>query len=148
MDRPTIKGGCAAPAGMGSLLALWLVLVGCQLPLPPSPVPTPDPPPVVVTTGTHVLIVEETADRSKLSLPQLEIFTSAKFRVWCRDNKIALRVWDQNLDASAEPDRAFPSMLSAQRTTLPWIVIAGKKTISRPLPATLTETQVLIGGAQ
>ena len=151
--RPRYLDRCyVADFVVGSLIcfvAVASMLFGCSIPLPPLPPipPGPKPPPVVITTGLRVLIVRETEDQ--LPAEQQAIFTSAPFRTFIRESKATLRVWDDDVDAANESDADFRKMLELPRSALPWIVVAGgSKTISQPLPKTVTEAQALIAGAK
>lgn len=150
MNRPTIKSGCAAPAGVGTLLLLWAVLSGCLPdvgPVVPTPV-TPTPIVPVPGSGLRVLIVEETSRRDRLLPDQVDIFTSAEFRRALKAMKVELRIWDEMVDAENESDAAFRAMLQQSRTSLPWIVISGKTVVSQSLPKDVAATIKLIEGAR
>lgn len=144
MDRPHIRrGGCAAPAGMGTLLLFLALLIGGCLPkIPPLPIPGPVNP--VPASGFKVLIVEEAARRDKLLPEQVEIFTSAPFRMWLKDQSADVRIWDQAVDVENESDAGFKAMLQMPRTSLPWLIVSGKPGFSGPLPKSLQETEAVI----
>lgn len=107
---------------------------------PPHPV---DPP--IPTSEFRVLILEETANRSKLPTSQLSVLTSAPLRKWMTENGANFRVWDKDVDASRE-DAAWQAALKLPHGELPWIHVSNGKTgFSGPLPKTAEETQTLIG---
>lgn len=109
----------------------------------PPPVPDVDPP--IPTAEFRVLILEETADRSKLPLSQLSVITSAPLRTWLKENGVKWRVWDQNIDAANE-DAAWQAALKLPHGPLPWIHVSNGTTgFSGPLPLTVEETKTLIG---
>lgn len=120
---------------------------------PPQP-PQPDAP--IKEPGFRVLIVEETADRSKLPVTQAVIMTSATFRNYLRNACVAdstasdgkaWRIWDKDTDATNELklwQDALKSAKSVKDFKTPWIVVSNGKTgYSGPLPDTLQATMDL-----
>lgn len=147
MDRPHVRMGCAAPAGMGTLLLLFVL--GCLpdiAPVVPTPVnPLPKPVVPVPSGSLKVLIVEETSRRDRLLPDQVDIFTSAEFRRSLNTMKAELRIWDQMIDVENETDAAFRAMVEQPRDSLPWLVIRGPKTsFSGKLPNSVDDTIKLI----
>jgi len=122
------------------------LIIGCTFPVPPIP-PQPPTPIVPITGDSRLLIVEETADRAKLSPEQSAIFTSADLRSWLATQKISVHVWDQNVDVENCTDATLRKMLELPRQSLPWVVFANKsKTSSGPLPKSIEETKAWIEG--
>lgn len=117
-------------------------------PIPPDPKP-PTPAPIPVA-GLRVLIVEETAERIKLTKGQLEFISSAKTRSWLdsicvkENNQPAYRIYDK--DASAEGDsEVWRNAMARPRTTIPWIIVSNGTTgFEGPMPATVDEIKSLI----
>jgi hypothetical protein len=114
-------------------------------PQPPPEPPVPPQPPVPITTGLHVLIIEETNNRGTLPAAQAQIFTSTKVLGWLRTNAPAhWRIWDADVDASKAPTE-FQDAIKLPRTGLPWVVISNGTTgFSGPLPANETDTLSLL----
>lgn len=124
-----------------------VALLWAYLPAPgPAPGPTPDVQPI--TEGVAVLIVEETADRQNLPESQLQIFRGTELRRWMDDNKVAHRMWDQDLngDDLKHEDKGWQDAMSQPRQAVPWIYISNGKTgFSGPLPQTVDATKDLVG---
>lgn len=121
------------------LVAGWLY-VSRHSPSPdvdPAPGPTPGP----VASGLHVLIVEETADRGKLTGGQIAILTSSDLVDWydanCakEDGFRAYRCFDK--DTKLEQENQVWRDMRAAVTLEPPCVLAvdGKRAVQFKLPA-------------
>lgn len=119
---------------------------GIIIPLPdiiPNIVPV-DPPPVP-GEGQHVLLIEESEDRSRLPSGQLAIITSVDLRAWLSSQGWDWRIWDQHMDASLD-DGWFRQAAGLSRSSIPWVIISnGRQGYSGPLPPTVGELKSLIG---
>jgi hypothetical protein len=110
---------------LGVMLAAWLWLNGGGSLLPSSR--------VIDVEGVAVLIVEESSDRSKLPIEQLNIVTGAKWQALVPAGN--WRVWDKDVT----PTEPFVAAFSRPRTSLPWCLIDGGVDYEGPLPGTLAE---------
>ncbi|MES2342336.1 MAG: hypothetical protein V4597_11705 [Pseudomonadota bacterium] len=101
-----------------------------------------------------MLIVEETAERSKLPPGQMAVILGTPMRTFLdsktptgKDGKThTWDIWDQNVDATNAAPEA-KALLARPHPTLPWIVLAdagGKVGFEGPLPADVASTQALI----
>jgi hypothetical protein len=146
---------CGGANNTCSPIAVCTVTVG-DVPAPgPGPTPGPNPPSPDPFGGTapglKVLFVVETSDTSKLPRWQAAIATSPVLTAYlnshCMDapdgKTKAWRVWDQNVDPSAEA----PLWQKAWKAkgTAPWLLVGnGTGGYSGPLPATVDETLKLL----
>ncbi len=96
---------------------------GCTI---PNVLPIITPPSPVASDSLRVLIVEESADRSKLPLGQLAVLTSTPFRKWLEANGAEWRMVDAN-DSPQDLDDTMKAMFARQRATLPWMIVCGPK---------------------
>jgi hypothetical protein len=119
------------------LLSLSLclpLLVGCWC---VTTVPDVDPIHEVepVVTASKLLIVEETADRTKLPNDQQSIFTSVKVRKYLREHDIEFRVLDRNDVAGVWQEITDAS----KPKSAPWLYLtAGKRIVcSEELPGSV-----------
>jgi len=124
-------------------------------PVPPGPVPpgpTPGPAPIPIA-GLSVLIVEESADRAKLTLGQhatlfgretrdyldLKCATDPHVAAWK-----AYRIWDKNT-VLAEAGKTWADAMARPRTSTPWLIVSdGKGGYEGPLPNTVAETMTIL----
>ena len=124
-----------------------------QAPQPPPTPPTPpkpvDPAPIPVA-GFRVLLVEESADRGKLTPGQFRVMFGKKMRDWLDANcakegqQPAYRIYDKDAKTAGDLKHWQDAMLRA-RTQVPWIVISNGVTgFEGPLPATEDETLALL----
>lgn len=119
----------------------------------PGPGPTPPPAPVPIPLdGLRVLILYESADLAKLPKEQVAAMNSAEVRSYLTskcvkgaDNKTSeWRIWDKDVDASAEPAH-WQAALKRPRTAVPWIIIStGKQGFEGPLPTTQADLLALL----
>lgn len=133
----------------------WVVLVvslvmyyqGGSVPVPPvPPVPPipPAPPAPFPADGLHVLIVEETAERSRLPKEQLAIFTATDVRTWL-DANAKYRILDQHAPMVNDL-KVWQDAMKVPRQSLPWVVIStGQSGFSGPLPADSKAFLELVG---
>ncbi len=127
-------------------LVLLLVFSGWGV----LPIPTPDPPPIP-DAGFRVLIVEETAERGKLTRDQQTILTSTEVRAYLNshcakgpDGKTPeFRIFDKDTDVSHESAVWQKAMADAKATpgfVVPWLIVSdGKKGSDGPLPANVAD---------
>jgi len=124
-----------------------------DVPTPPDPPKPPDPPGPTPGTGTHLLMVFETADVAKYPLPQLAILQGASIRTWL-NGKLPPKsaksyrwyILDKDTDVS-NIDPVWKGILAAAPPT-PSYVIAdeqGKIVTKGPLPATVEAAQTEFG---
>lgn len=124
-------------------------------PNPPDPKP-PDPKPPIPTTGLKVLIVEESADRTKLTPSQLPIILGKPMRDWLNsncsddpstDSKKGWFIVDKDQSMSGVP-KFWGDALEKGKTSFPCIVIMdGQGVVIQvaPLPADVEATKTLLG---
>jgi hypothetical protein len=138
--------------------SMWPIVIGKPTPpgpepVPPDPIP-PDPQPIPPQpAGFRVLILEETAERSKLPKAQLSALLSTKAREYMNakcpkgpDGKTPeWRMFDDDqVDTSFLSDNWKKAVELARKDStigkLPWIVVSdGGKGESRPFPQTEAE---------
>ncbi len=103
MDRPMIKRGCAAPAGIGTLLLLLALLIGCLPDVGPTPDPINPPTPVVPTPvagDLFVVVMEETGERTPETASVLQ--GSSEFWQSLKTRGVVFRWYDDDSDDAAE----------------------------------------------
>lgn len=142
--------------------AVCTVVVG-EAPTPPGPGPKPPEPKPdgkapIAGEGFRVLVIYESAELPKLPAAQSAILYAASVRDYLRarcakdaDNpQGAWRMWDKDVDASAE-SQPWKDAMKRERKSLPWVLISNGRTgYEGPLPGTITETLTLLqryGGA-
>lgn len=112
--------------------------------------PAPDGP--IVGKGMRVLIVEETANRSKLPGAQSAILTSAQITDYLdehcakeKNGSPAWRVFDKDTDLSNEA-KFWQDAMARQHPTLPWIIVSKSpgRGFEGPLPDNVTNTLELL----
>jgi len=104
-------------------------------------------PPIDGVDGLHVLIVEESQDRHKLSQDKMAVLTGGDVRAWLKantdedgDGAKGFRFWDQDqlksLENESDEWQAIGNFaLSADTPAPPWILVAdGAATTIQPLP--------------
>ncbi|MCC6511508.1 MAG: hypothetical protein IT423_20580, partial [Pirellulaceae bacterium] len=104
----------------------------------PSPAPIPSP---VVASGLHVLIVEETADRGKLTAGQIATLTSADLVDWYEANCAkedgfrAYRCFDKDtkLDQENQVWRDLRGLVTLDPPCV--LAVDGKRAVQFKLPA-------------
>lgn len=117
-------------------------------PTPPGPTPTPPSPapvdPPIEGAGLRILIVEESADRTKLPLPQQLIILGQPVRDYLNANTVLgadgkrheWNIWDKDADASKQPKRWSDALARANAKAkakaaggkYPWVLISNGKT--------------------
>ncbi len=145
-----------------AVLSGWsecVVTVGKPGPVPPGPIPPEPKPPVPpnpVVSAVKVLILEESAERTKLSAGQIAVMLGKPMRDWlnakCATDATmgsgkAWAIQDKDTDLSGL-GKFWADAAARPRTGLPWIVIAdqnGTFLYGGPLPADTAATQALIG---
>jgi hypothetical protein len=136
--------------GMNRIFLVLVLLAGCNVQwVPINPVQVDPNPPVVTSHEFRLLIVEETADRAKLSSGQQGIFTSTILRKWlkdhCRplsDGSNGFRIID--IDDMEHLPSEFRSLQKPQ--SVPWLYVTNGKTgLSCPLPASADELIAKVG---
>lgn len=131
---------------------------------PPTPTPTPDPKPPtpnpddpviappIPDAGFRVLILQNTADLTKLPPSQNAILTSGVMRAYLNSHCITgpdgklkeWRIWDAAGPFDAE-SQLWQTATKRKRDSVPWIVISNGKTgFEGPLPKTIDETMTLL----
>lgn len=92
--------------------------------------PKPDPSGPIIGKGMRVLIVEETAERSKLPPAQSAILTSGTIQDYLNEHcskeksdKSAWRIFDKDTDMSQEAKFWQDAMLRPH-PKLPWVIIS------------------------
>lgn len=130
----------------------WVVLVvvavlyfrGGPGPTPPGPQPDPTPPAPIPVQGLHVLIVEETAERPRLTKEQLAILTASDVRAWL-DANAKYRILDK--DAPMDHDESvWRDAMRLPRQRVPWMICSNGQTgYSGPLPADSKAFLELVG---
>ena len=118
-------------------------------PAPPKDIPFPG------VSGLHVLIVLETADRSKYDPGQLNVMDGRQVREWLDANCAALtstrkawNIWDKDVDARSF-GQAWDDALKRKRDSLPWLIASnGTKAIEIPLPKTPQEFIEKVGAVK
>lgn len=121
----------------------------------PEPEPEPTPPPFAVAEGVAVLILEETDGGNTTTQAQRDAIDSLNLREWFRDNRVAWRRWDQNVDnlRETEPWKSIPvkpdpendsqTVVDLAHESLPWVFIATPtRGYSGPLPGGATDAEV------
>ena len=104
---------------------------------PPPPIP-PDPPPPIVVEQLHVIIVEESADRTP---EQAKVLLSKAVRDYLTSVDGVLHIVDQDV---TDGDGNMPSTVAgwiqrAKDKTLPWLFLVdenGREVASQALPTT------------
>lgn len=144
-------------SGKATDLRHTLVIGTPKPPVPPGPEPPgPNPPPPIPAPGFRVLIIEDAANRTKLSTLQQNILFDRGIRDYL-NNKCIMgadgktrewRIWDKGVDASAE-GAVWTSTLKRQPAAdkLPWIIISAPEKNSGyegPLPADVNSTLELL----
>ena len=118
-------------------------------PTPPGPNPSPAP---IPEDGFRVLIVYESAELPKYPAGQTNALYARIVRDYLRakcvvgaDGKTReYRIWDKDVDASAE-SALWQAALKRPRTSTPWIVIStGKTGYEGPLPDSAEKTLELL----
>ena len=125
-------------------------------PVPPAPKPDDPKAPFAGMAGLRMLIVEESADRTKLPSEQQRILFSKVFRDYLRsksplgaDGKTyEFRIWDKDTDASADA-KTWQDALSRAKATkdfkTPWIMVGnGKEGFEGPLPTKFDDALALV----
>ncbi len=114
----------------------------------------PVAPPPIATEGFRVLVIEETSDRGKLPLGQLNQITATapgSVVAFCRDKciKTATDSGFKILDKDDDPALLGEPWVSAWKNkgdSVPWLLVSnGKSGFSGPLPATAKETLEIFG---
>lgn len=120
-------------------------------PTPPTP-PVPPTPPPIPQEGLRVLILYESAELSKLPAPQQLVLASQSVRDYLNGKCVVgadgktreWRMWDKDVDASAE-SKVWQEALARPRKGVPWIIVSnGKDGFEGPLPASVDETLALL----
>jgi hypothetical protein len=117
----------------------WIPSPG-PAPGPVDPVDPPQPPAPVVSPiphdGLHVLIVEETSSRSRLTPEQVSIFTDTKWRDYVSSKNGKFRVLDQHAEFTDSSD-IFKAALDRPRSGIPWLIVSNQPHGGEeiPLPA-------------
>lgn len=123
-------------------------------PGPPTPPDPPGPKPPAPVAGLKVLVVEESADRTRLPLAQQSVILGKTVRD--RLNAVTpvgpdgrtreWRIYDKDVDASAEAPH-WKALLARPRQSVPWVVLAdgaGNPVFEGPLPGTVADFLALI----
>lgn len=161
------RHGCAASAGMGTLLLLLALLIGCVPDITPipdpinPPVPTPVPVPVPVpAAGFRVLIVFDAA--AEMTAEQLGTLNSNKIidllNEKCAkgaDGRPDWRKWDKpaidesGLTTESPLWKDIWAKASPQLTKLPAFVIVTNQTLRVvPMPSNEADAIKLLGGSR
>lgn len=120
------------------------------------PVITPFNPPPIAEAGFRVLVLEETAERSKLPKDQLTILTSTVVRtrlkarcVKTADGTPEFRFLDKDTDLANESEiwkKAVERAKTDSKGVMPWMLLSNGKTgLSGPLSANGAELLELVG---
>ncbi len=118
----------------------------------PGPGPGPGPDPFTSSPGCKVLIVYETTELGKMPRGQSEALKDGAIRDYLNkkcvkgpDGKTAQwRIWDQNVDTSAESP-LWKAVMARPRKSLPWLVVSNGKTgWEGPLPPDAAATMALL----
>lgn len=105
---------------------------GCELPIIAPDAPISEP-------GLHVLILEETSDRSKLPAGQLDVLTSTKIRQAVDEAEGRLLILDVSSDLSLL-DQLWQEAAAREHGDLPWWIVSNGKTgVEQPLPSSVEE---------
>lgn len=112
-------GGYWLVVSAGGVTTTYTIHTG-DGPIPPPPPPPPPPPGEL----TAVVVIEETADRSKLTPSQIELLLSKSWRTWCDDRKIQWRLTDDDVtdQSGTVPTDLAPSIKAARTHGLPAVV--------------------------
>lgn len=111
---------------------LWLltlfVLVGCPVyDNGPGPAPEPKPSPLPVDS-LKILIIEESAERNKLTRGQLNMISSTTLRSKIKELDGEFLILDQHVKMEAgRVDEWIMQAFALERKSLPWLIIAGPK---------------------
>lgn len=141
-----------AKGDVASDLATCKVVIGGPIPGPTPPDP-PGPTPPIPAGGMRVLILEETADRSKLPPAQLSVLFDKRVRDYL-DSKTPLGsdgkthewgIYDQHTDLSGV-GAMWEELRKRPHASLPWIIVTseGKVVHEGALPANTDETLALL----
>lgn len=113
---------------------------GAQPPPAPKPKPTDDAP--IKAEGLHVLVVYESADLATYSASLQQSIYSKSVRDYLNatcpkvDGTAQWRMWDKDVDATAESQLWQDALKRAKGKQTPWIIVSNGKTgFEGPLPA-------------
>lgn len=141
MNRPVIRRGCAAPAGVGTLLLLFVL--GCLPDIGPVvPTPTPQPNPVVPTPvvgDLFLVVIEETGERTPETASVLQ--GSSEFWQSLKRRGVVFRWYDDDSDDAEQYANAVkerPGMLVFSKT--------GAVLKKGPLPKSASDIDTIIKG--
>lgn len=141
---PTIEGDfpIAVSAVIDGKAVVRLAMVRAGKGPRPPPEPEPDPKPPVPTDTVfpsdgkvRVLIIEETADRSKLSVGQKEAIFGVTVRNWLNANCSVgpdgktreYRIWDKDVDARSESAIWQKALARGKSLPTPSIIVSNGK---------------------
>lgn len=128
---------------LAAAIVMGLAQRGCTWPDIPWPIPIPiiDNAPIDAP-GLHVLIVEETEDRTKLNQAQANIMDSLVWREYVEGKGGDWQLLDDDVTGEAEK---WQKALQRPRTASPWVIVSNGKTGEEcPLPATLDDLMALL----
>lgn len=119
-----------------ALAVFSLAKGGGALPFTPAPIDVP---------GLHVLIVEETDDRSTIDKGQLAVLQTTQVKQEVAAAGGQFRQYDDDNAPAAEP---WKTAMSRPRQSTPWLIVSnpGKGGFEGPLPASIDESLKIIGG--
>lgn len=117
-------------------------------PTPPDPPKPVDPAPIPVA-GFRVLLIEESAERGKLTPGQFRVMFGKNMRDWLdancvkENNQPGYRIYDK--DAVTKGDlKHWQDAMTRPRQSVPWVIVSNGTTgFEGPLPATEDETMKL-----
>ena len=132
-----------AKPGLTDLVVILLLVFAFAGGATSSGLPVSDP-------GLHVLIIEETEERGKLTEDQRAVLASVPMVTFLDENctkingRAQWRVWDKDTDITREADK-WRKLMAIPRESLPWMYVwNGRRGASGPLPATVDDTRIVI----
>lgn len=116
----------------------------------PTPGPTPSPAPIP-DAGFRTLIIYESGDATKMSAAQQNILYGKAVRDYLNakciaepDGTKAFRIYDQNVDVTAE-STIWQNAMKRPRQSVPWLIASNGKTgFEGPLPANVDDFMKII----
>ena len=132
-----------AKPGLTDFIVLLLLVFAFSGNATSSGLPVSDP-------GLHVLIIEETEERGKLTEDQRAVLASVPMNTFLDENctkingKPQWQVWDKDTDITREADK-WQTAMQIERPSLPWLIVwNGSRGTQGPLPETVEDAKQVI----
>lgn len=119
----------------------------------PQPDPEPDVPAPIPVAGFRVLMIYETADKSRMPRGQQDILNSKELRAYLDSNCVKgsdgytpeWRLYDQDIQFPTTCDTVWCKAMTRPRSSIPWVIISNGTTgYEGPWPANVTEFIALL----